>query len=108
MQGVKTVTKRAGDGKTFPKKGQTVTVHYIGQLMNGTQFDASIGKKPFSFLIGMGQVIRGWDEGVSRMSLGEIALLQIAPEYGYGSRGAGADIPPNSTLMFQVELLAIN
>lgn len=108
MQGVRKGVKKAGDGKTFPKRGQTVTVHYIGQLMNGKQFDTSIGNKPFTFQLGVGQVIKGWDAGVATMSLGEIAIFQIAPEYGYGANGAGADIPPNSTLMFQVELLGIN
>lgn len=108
MQGVRKGIKKAGDGKTFPQRGQTVTVHYTGQLMNGQQFDSSVGRKPFTFKIGMGQVIRGWDEGVATMSLGEIAILQISPEYGYGARGAGSDIPPNATLMFQVELLGIN
>ena len=108
MQGVEKITQKQGDGKTYPQRGQTVTVHYIGELIGGKRFDASVGKDPFSFKLGNGDVIRGWDEGVAQMSLGEIALLKISPDYGYGARGAGADIPPNSVLIFQVQLLAIN
>ena len=107
-QGVQKQTQKPGDGKNFPKRGQSVTVHYTGKLMNGKQFDSSVGKQPFTFKIGMGQVIKGWDEGVAKMSLGETAILKISPEYGYGARGAGASIPPNSVLLFQVELLGIN
>jgi len=83
-------------------------VHYTGELIGGKQFDSSKGREPFSFTIGNGEVIRGWDEGVAKMSLGEIALLRISPEFGYGARGAGDDIPPNSPLLFQVELLGID
>ena len=101
-------TIKTGDSKTFPRKGQTVTVHYTGRLQNKKIFDSSEGKQPFSFVIGMGQVIRGWDEGVAKMSLGEEAILVISPEYGYGVRGAGNVIPPNSTLVFHIRLLEIN
>lgn len=98
---------KPGDSKTYPQKFQKVTVHYRGTLTNGKQFDTSIGRAPFSFTLGAGQVIKGWDEGVAQMSLGEVAILEITPDYGYGARGAGADIPPNATLIFQVQLLKI-
>eukprot|EP01004_Peranema_trichophorum_P001497 NODE_11813_length_431_cov_17.383117_g11157_i0.p1 GENE.NODE_11813_length_431_cov_17.383117_g11157_i0~~NODE_11813_length_431_cov_17.383117_g11157_i0.p1 ORF type:complete len:125 (+),score=30.99 NODE_11813_length_431_cov_17.383117_g11157_i0:45-377(+) len=97
---------KAGDGRTFPTKGNEVTVHYTGTLTDGTEFDSSVKKnRPFKFQIGMGKVIRGWDEGVMQMSKGQRAKLTIAPEWGYGSRGAGGVIPPNATLIFDVELL---
>jgi FK506-binding protein 1 len=107
QQGVTKKTQKPGDGKTFPQKGQTVAVHYRGELMDGTTFDSSVGKKPFTFRIGVGQVIRGWDEGVATMSVGEVALLRISPEYGYGAMGAPPSIPSNAELMFQVQLLGV-
>lgn len=98
-----------GDGTTFPKAGDQLTMHYTGTLTsNGNQFDSSVSRgKPFMFVIGIGQVIRGWDEGVMKMSLGEKATLKISSDYGYGSRGAPGAIPPNADLTFEVELLAI-
>lgn len=105
FSGVSKQTLKPGDGKTFPNLGQQVTVHYAGFLTNGEKFDSSVGKQPFTFNIGTGQVIKGWDEGVRGMSLGEIANLTISPDYGYGARGAPPDIPPNSVLVFQVQLL---
>ena len=76
---------------------------------NGAKFDSSIDKgRPFQFKIGIGQVIRGWDEGVAQMSLGEKAILKISSDYGYGARGAGGVIPPDADLNFEVELLKIN
>jgi len=106
--GVKKTTLTPGDGSTYPRRGQTVTVHYVGTLLNGTQFDSSRSRgKPFVFKLGMGEVIRGWDEGVAQMTLGEKATLECSPDYAYGSSGAGGVIPPNATLMFEVELLGI-
>ena len=88
--------------------GQTVVVHYRGTLENGKQFDASYDRgKPFSFPLGRGQVIKGWDEGVQGMKVGGKRKLVIPPELGYGTRGAGGVIPPNATLIFEVELLDI-
>ncbi len=85
-------------------------MHYTGTLKsNGSKFDSSVDrKKPFEFTIGVGQVIKGWDEGVITMKLGECATLNISADYGYGARGAGGVIPPNAALVFDVELLAIN
>jgi FK506-binding protein 1 len=86
-----------------------LTMHYVGTLAsNGTKFDASRDRgRPFQFTIGIGQVIRGWDEGVMQMSKGEKATLHITSDYGYGTRGAAGVIPPNADLNFEVELLDI-
>jgi len=96
-----------GDGDEA-KTGQTVTVHYTGWLTNGKKFDSSHDRhSPFDFSLGAGAVIRGWDEGVAGMKVGGKRKLTIPPDLGYGSRGAGSDIPPNATLVFEVELLGV-
>ena len=95
-----------GDGAEAVS-GETVTVNYRGTLANGKEFDSSYGRGPFSFSLGAGRVIRGWDEGVAGMKVGGKRKLVIPPDLGYGSRGAGGVIPPNATLIFEVELLRV-
>ena len=96
-----------GDGAEATA-GQNVTVHYRGTLEDGKQFDASYDRgEPFSFILGAGQVIKGWDQGVAGMKIGGKRKLTIPPELGYGARGAGGVIPPNATLIFEVELLKV-
>lgn len=106
--GLKYTVLKAGKGAT-PKPGQTVVVHYTGTLTNGKKFDSSRDKgQPFSFIVGQGQVIPGWDEALSTMKVGERRKLTIPPKLGYGAAGAGGVIPPNATLIFDVELLKIS
>ena len=107
--GVDIETLQAGDGTTFPKAGQRVTVHYTGTLTDGTTFDSSRDRnEPFQFVIGVQQVIRGWDEGVAQMSVGQRAKLTCSSDYAYGPRGYPGVIPPDATLVFDVELLAVS
>jgi peptidylprolyl isomerase len=102
---------KVGTGAS-PQKGQTAVVHYTGWLWEngakGKKFDSSVDRgTPFSFPVGMGRVIKGWDEGVATMKVGGQRVLLIPPDLGYGSRGAGGAIPPNATLIFEVELIEI-
>lgn len=105
--GLKYVDLVEGTGAT-PQPGQTVVVHYTGTLEDGTKFDSSRDRgQPFKFRIGVGQVIKGWDEGVGTMRVGGRRQLTIPAALGYGERGAGGVIPPNATLLFDVELLKL-
>jgi peptidylprolyl isomerase len=105
--GLKYIDETVGEGDA-PTKGKSVTVHYTGTLTNGKKFDSSIDRKqPFQFTIGIGQVIRGWDEGVMSMRVGGKRRLIIPADLGYGARGAPPAIPPNSELVFDVELLGV-
>jgi FKBP-type peptidyl-prolyl cis-trans isomerase FkpA len=105
--GLKYEDLKVGDGAEA-KAGDTVEVHYTGWLKDGKKFDSSVDRKePFSFKLGAGRVIKGWDEGVAGMKVGGKRKLIIPPELGYGARGAGNVIPPNAELTFEVELLKI-
>jgi len=105
--GLRYVDILEGEGPQ-PKKGQLVFVHYTGWLEDGTKFDSSLDRnQAFSFRIGAGRVIRGWDEGVATMKVGGKRRLTIPSRLGYGARGAGGVIPPNATLIFEIELLKV-
>lgn len=107
IQNMNIEIKKEGEGIAI-ENGKTAVVHYTGKLTNGTVFDSSIPRgQPFEFPLGAGMVIEGWEKGVLGMKVGEVRTLTIPPEMGYGERGAGAVIPPNATLVFEVELLGI-
>lgn len=104
FSGLKYVVLREGKGDK-PAKGQSIDAHYVGRFMDGRIFDQSVGRGPFTFTVGTGQVIKAWDEALLDMKLGEKRALIVPPELGYGKRGAGNAIPPNTTLYFEVERL---
>jgi FKBP-type peptidyl-prolyl cis-trans isomerase FkpA len=106
--GLRYVDLLVGDG-ALAEDGMTVAVHYTGWLSDGTKFDSSRdrGERPFTFQLGAGQVIRGWDDGVKGMRVGGKRKLTIPPDLGYGERGAGGVIPPNATLVFEVEFVGV-
>uniref|UniRef100_A0A8D8UBI1 peptidylprolyl isomerase n=1 Tax=Cacopsylla melanoneura TaxID=428564 RepID=A0A8D8UBI1_9HEMI len=106
--GVEVETLSPGDGQTYPKPGQVVVVHYTGTLTDGTKFDSSRDRGvPFKFRLGKGDVIKGWDHGIAQLCVGQTAKLTCSPDFAYGSRGHPGIIPPNSTLIFDVELLRV-
>ena len=111
-QGAKTTaaggpTKVTGDGTKTADRGNTVKVHYTGWLTNGKKFDSSVGGQPFQFRIGAHQVIKGWEEGVAGMKVGGKRQLRIHPDLAYGKEGYPGAIPPNATLVFDIQLLAV-
>jgi len=108
MSGLEIEDQIVGDGEEAVA-GQTVEVHYTGWLTDGTKFDSSHDRnETFSFKLGGGEVIAGWDQGVAGMKIGGARKLTIPPEMGYGERGAGGVIPPNATLVFKVELIGLS
>ncbi|HAS00148.1 MAG TPA: peptidylprolyl isomerase [Candidatus Moranbacteria bacterium] len=101
-------TTQEGTGDRVVKSGDNISVHYTGKLTDGTKFDSSVDRgTPFEFQIGQGMVIAGWEQGLLGMKIGEKRTLTIPSEMGYGARGAGVAIPPNATLVFDVELISI-
>lgn len=102
--GLRYVVLRQGKGER-PDRGQRIETHYVGRFLDGRIFDQSLGRAPFAFKVGMGQVIPAWDEALIEMKLGEKRALIVPPELGYGRQGAGNVIPPNTTLYFEVERL---
>ncbi|XP_067677829.1 peptidyl-prolyl cis-trans isomerase FKBP1A-like isoform X2 [Haliotis asinina] len=111
MMGVTVETIKEGDGQTYPKPGQYVTLHYVGTLFteNGKKIDSSRDRGvPFTFQLGKGEVIKGWEEGVKRMSMGERARVTCPPKLAYGHRGHPGLYPSNATLVFDIELLKLS
>lgn len=105
--GLTYIITKEGDGEQV-KAGQTVIVNYTGLLTNGALFDSSVARnEPFSFPVGVGMVIKGWDEGLQQLKVGDHATLIIPPSIGYGASGAGGVIPPNATLIFIIEVLGV-
>lgn len=105
--GVEVETLRQGDGVNFPGRGQTLVVHYTAYLQSGQKLLSSLDQRqPFSFRLGMNQVIRGWDEGLSALSLGQKVRLTVSPDFAYGVQGLLGCVPPNATLLFDVELIS--
>ncbi|OJJ33206.1 hypothetical protein ASPWEDRAFT_53236 [Aspergillus wentii DTO 134E9] len=107
--GVAREVVQPGDGQNYPQPGDTITIHYDGYLYDESQFDSSRQRDaPFKAPIGVGKLIKGWDEAVPQMSVGEKAILTVTGDYGYGASGFPELIPPHATLVFDVELIAIN
>lgn len=106
---LKIETTKQGTGESVVKEGDTISVQYTGKLTDGTKFDSSLdhGGQPFSFKVGAGEVIKGWDQGFLGAKVGEKRTLTIPPSLGYGATGAGGVIPPNATLIFDVEVVSI-
>ena len=105
IEGLKIERLNEGEGGLVPR-GAKVKVHYTGKLTNGTVFDSSVTRgEPIEFVVGVGQVIKGWDEGITRLKKGQKAVLHCSPDFAYGARGVPGVIPPNSTLIFEVEVV---
>lgn len=104
--GIQIKTLVLGDGKNFPKRGNTVIVHYTGKLEDGARFDSSRDRnEAFEFILGAGQVIRGWEEGIAQMSKGQLCEMNLTPDYAYGVEGFPPSIPGNTSLIFEIELI---